>query len=286
MKYILTLLLTCSLLGLKAQVPSAESDLQFNSHFYDLENHWVVFPKNEKTGKYPFGFLYIDSYAGFTFNLEGSFSFKQGHIYRDSTDYLKSASYKYRLAPNTKPVYAISTEMLTVLGVPAEPTWLHIYKTDLSTVKGKVTWGKHYNSAGNIKKALEYLEDAYKTEPHAPGLEFELTYSYNELQEYDKAIAILNAALKNKPDDEMFYRELGYAYMKKKDTNAAIKTYLKGIEMMGQRNTDTKAEMAWNLAVIYRDQKDDADYKKWGQNAKDWVTENSTLGRQIKNIVL
>ena len=186
--------------------------LQFNRPFYDLENNWVAFPKNEKTGKYPFGLIYIDAMAGFTFNLEGSFALEaQGKVLRDSTDFLKNSSYKYRLDRNTRPVYAIPDKMLASLGVKKVPGWLAGYKRDMNTTASKVNWGRHYNSAGAIQKALVYLEDAYKTDPHASGLEFELTYSYNELKQYDKAITVLKDAIKNKPDNEMFYRELGYS---------------------------------------------------------------------------
>jgi len=79
------------------QGQSLTEPLQFNKPFYELENHWVAFPKNEKTGKYPFGFIYIDAMAGFTFNLEGNFGIDaQGHVFRDSTDYIKNSSYKFR----------------------------------------------------------------------------------------------------------------------------------------------------------------------------------------------
>jgi len=159
------------------------------------------------------------------------------------------------LERNTRPVYAIPDEMLSPLGVKKIPEWLSIYSVDMNTIASKVNWGKHYNSAGDMQKALFYLEDAYKTDPHAPGLEFELTYSYNELKQYDKAIAILKDAIKNKPDNEMFYRELGYSYMRNKDQQKAIATYLKGIEIAGQRNLEARAEMSWNLATIYREQK-------------------------------
>lgn len=294
MKYFILLLLVSSALGLCAQQPTATNapqPLQFTSHFYDLENHWVAFPKNEKTGKYPFGFIYVDNIAGYTFNLEGSFGIDaQGHISRDSSDYLKPATfYKYRLVTNTKLVAAIADSMLKTLGVKQVPSWLAIYHPadeDKNTVARKVLYGKHLNAAGGITQALVYLEAAYKAQPHAAGLEFELTYSYNELKQYDKAIAVLNTAIANAPDNVLFYRELGFAYINKNDIDNAIIAYTKGIDMAKPADTEAKAEMAWNMALIYRDKKNNIEeFKKWGKSAKDLAPVNSSLGQALKSMV-
>jgi tetratricopeptide (TPR) repeat protein len=188
-----------------------------------------------------------------------------------------------RLARNTRPVYAIPDNMLESLGVPKEPSWMSAYRHDMSTVAAKVNRGKLYNSVGAAKKALEYLESAYQSDPHASGLEYELPYAYNELKQYDKAIAVLNAAVKNKPDNEMFYRELGYSYSGKGDSNRAIQSYMKGIEICGECNFGAKAEMAWNLAVVYRNLKNDEEFKKWGQNAKAWAPKDSDLYKTLMN---
>ena len=262
MKYLSLVLLTCCTVGLYAQnsitIPdqqTAYGTLKFNNHAYDLEDHWVVFPKNPKTGKYSFGFIYLDTQAGFTFNLEGSFGVDAlGHAFRDSTDYLKNAMYKVRLGPNTSPVAAIPDNMLADLKVKSVPDWLALYKQgnpDKNSVAMKVLEGKHLNSAGAPQKALEYLEDAYKTEPHAAGLEFELTYSYNELGQFEKAITILNAAIANAPDNPMFYKELGFAYMQSKDMDSAIKTFNSGIVVAKQHRMTERDEMGLNLSFAY-----------------------------------
>jgi len=282
MKYLssIALLINLTFFQVHAQQPV------FNRPFYEFENHWVAFPKNEQTGKYPFGFVYIDEFAGFSFHVEGNFGIDaNGKVQMDPADRLPITNVTIvRLGPNTKPVYAIPDNMLESLGVQKEPFWLASYRRDLSTVAAKVSWGKHYNSAGAAQKALEYLESAYQTEPHASGLEFELPYAYNELKQYDKAIAVLSDAIKNKPDNEMFYRELGYSYMNKGDLDGAMKIYLKGIEVCGERNRETKAEMAWNLAVVYRTQKNDEEFKKWGQNAKSWAPPGTDIYKKLMNV--
>jgi hypothetical protein len=70
---------------------------------------------------------------------------------------------------------------------------------------------------------------------------------------------------------------LGFSYLGKGDQGGAIQAYLKGIEFCGEHNPEAKAEMAWNLATIYRDRKNDEEYKKWGQNAKTWAPLGSDI---------
>jgi tetratricopeptide (TPR) repeat protein len=262
LKYYLITLLACCTFGLRAQTAKPFPDqqttygtLQFNTPFYDLEDHWVVFPKNEKTGKCTFYFIYVDNMAGYTLETGGNFGIDaQGRLFRDSTDYIKNALYKIRLGRNTKPVAAMPDAMLEYLKLKPVPDWLHIYhpfNQDRSSVDMKVMYGKFLNNAGEAKKALEYLEGVYKTEPHANGLEFELTYAYNELQQYNKAIAILDAAIAYAPNNALFYRELGYSYMKSNDLANAVKTYIKGITIAKQQHSETMTEMIVNLGSVY-----------------------------------
>lgn len=254
MKYLFIVFFAGCMFGLHAQAP-ATGPLQFINHAYDLEDHWVAFPKNIKTGKYPFGYIYLDTQAGFTFNLEGFFQLDgQGHAFRDSTDYLKNGMYKVRLAPNTSLVAVVTDDMLADLKVNPKPVWLAVYKTgnaDRNSVMMKVTIGKHLNTAGAPQRALKYLESAYTNDPHAAGLEFELSYSYNELGQYDKSIKILKDAVAFAPDNPMFYKELGFAYMHSNDIDNAVKTYTDGIGVSKQHNMAELDEMAYNLSFLY-----------------------------------
>ncbi|HEY5327359.1 MAG TPA: tetratricopeptide repeat protein [Mucilaginibacter sp.] len=254
MKYLFIIILASCTFSLHAQAP-ATGPLQFIDHAYDLEDHWVAFPKNIKTGKFPFGYIYLDTQAGFTFNLEGYFQLDaQGHAFRDSTDYLKNAMFKVRLGPNTSLVAMVTDNMLADFKVNPKPSWLAIYKsgnTDRNSVAMKVTIGKHLNTAGAPKKALEYLESAYTTDPHAAGLEFELSYSYNELGQYDKSIKILKDAVAYAPDNPMFYKELGFAYMHINDMDNAAKTFTDGIIVSKQHHMTELDELAYNLSYVY-----------------------------------
>ena len=59
--------------------------------------------------------------------------------------------------------------------------------------------------------------------------------------------------------------------------DAAIQAYLKGIEFCGQNNPAAKAELAWNLATIYRDRRNMNEYMKWRVNASTWAPEESDI---------
>ena len=49
------------------------SELKFETNFYDAVNKWVVLPKKSTDSIYTYGFIYIDISAGITFQLGGSF---------------------------------------------------------------------------------------------------------------------------------------------------------------------------------------------------------------------
>jgi hypothetical protein len=82
----------------------------------------------------------------------------------------------------------------------------------------------------------------------------------------------------------MFYRELGYSYMCSKDQQSAIATCLKGIAIAGQCNAESRAEMSWNLATIYREQKNDEAYKKRGKMATDVAPAGSGIAKLLSNV--
>ncbi len=290
----LILFAICLCLSTRAQHPPVPSQqtvyglMEFNKQPYEFEDKHVCFPKDNKTGKFYFGFVYLDDHAGYTLHLEGRFQIDgQGKIFRDSTDYLKSYQIQLiRIGPNSLPVYPLPENMVADLKVKLIPDWLSSYPfPDKNTVVGKVLMGKHLNSAGGIQQALEYLESAYKTEPHANGLEFELTYAYNELKQYDKAIKVLNGAITNDPANALLYRELGFAYSHVNKDDEAIKAFTQGLAAIKPGQQDTKAEIAWDMAIIYRDKTHDAaNYKLWGQNAKNWAPANSEIAGLLKNV--
>jgi hypothetical protein len=42
--------------------------------------------------------------------------------------------------------------------------------------------------------------------------------------------------------------------------------------------------MSWNLATIYREQKNDEAYKKWGKMAKDLAPSGSGISKLLSNV--
>jgi tetratricopeptide (TPR) repeat protein len=148
-------------------------------------------------------------------------------------------------------------------------------------LKHNFRWGFIYNDLDQCDTALVYLKKAYKVSPHYTGLEFELIFAYNALKNYDEAISIINSALQNDPKNVMFYRELGYAYLQKKEYDKCFTSYKQGIEMCTDKQTETKSEMAINMANAYKDVGNMDEYKNWGTRAKGWATPNSNLYKFI-----
>jgi len=238
-----------------APIQTSYGVLQFDKHFYDVENHWVVATKIPNNGKYVFGMVYLDMQAGFSFRSEGTFNVDaQGHVYRDSVDYPKNNIMIARIGANANPqLAAIPDAMLNDLHVKPVPDWLAAYhpaNQDRNSVAFKVAYGRHLNSSGAAAKAVTYLEEAYKTEPHAAGVEYELAYAYNIIGQYDKAIEILKAAKANAPDNPVFYTELAFAYMRKKDYANSVETF-KAALPLAKRDAVTKTTITTNLSLIY-----------------------------------
>ncbi|HNR15573.1 MAG TPA: tetratricopeptide repeat protein [Chitinophagaceae bacterium] len=253
----------------------AETEFPFNKRFSECENRWVAFPKSEKDNKYPFGFVYIDAQAGFTFDMEGTFSLINGKMVRDSFE--KKGSFKYRLQTNTKKVTELSAEHLAILRVDSIPDWLTIYAAYTDTIRRLIRWGYHYNHVNECHTALTFLEKAYKQKPHAEGLEFELSFAYNALGRYNEAINVLGPAIKNDPKNMLLIRELGYSYLEKKDYSRAIAIYKEGIEKCSDDELATKSEMAVNMASAYKAAGNEEQYKIWGTKAKEWAPKDSPI---------
>ena len=67
MKRLLLILLVFTAIKINAQ-----NNLIFNKRFIECEDKWVAFQMDKDTS-HTYGFIYIDSEAGLTLNLEGSF---------------------------------------------------------------------------------------------------------------------------------------------------------------------------------------------------------------------
>jgi len=281
--YLLALFLILSSVDLSyAQNPGADT-LAFNNRVSRMMNRWVVFPKATNSDKYPYGFVYMDQMAGFTFQLTGNFTIVNNKYVIDTAiqNKLKLHFAKYRLAPNTKLVALLPAKHYTDLGIAGDPDWVKLYNTYSDTLTYNVAIGRHLNSLNDCEYALTYLLKTYSVKPHAQGLEFELAYAYNVLKRFKDAISVLEPAIKNTPDDIFMYKELGYAYSGNSDLDRSITAYKDGIEHCGNQHPSEKLEMAYNLTMAYHSQKNDEQYKAWGQKTKEMAPASSPIYKQL-----
>lgn len=264
MKRYLFILLALFAVGARAQTDPVQQpfktvygEIQFTTPFYELENSWAVLARHPQNNKAMFGMVYMDNAAGFSFRIEGTFQIDaEGKVFRDSTDYLKNQALTSRIG-NGK-LAAIPAAMLADLKVPAEPAWLAIYQpvANRNTDAYKITHGRFLNAAKVPAKALTYLEPVYKTNPHAPGLEFELSYAYNVLGRYAEAEALLKSAIEKAPNDNALYSELGYAYRLTKNYTKATDAYLYVLKLTESKKDDFfRLAAITNLLLLYNEQK-------------------------------
>lgn len=257
------------LAGLAASLlVQSQSTLEYNKRFVECEDQWVAF-RPEKDSSQVFGFIYIDAEAGLTLQAEGSFTIgADGHFIPKKM--MENGAYKIRLQPNNVKVAILPPDRLKELGVSQIPDWLHFYKDTKDTIGRMVRWGYYYNHWGESAKALTYLEKAYKLDPAYKGVEFELAYAYNALEQFDKAVPVLTTALE-RPEAEpcLLYKELCYAQMFLNRMNEASASSLKGIEAC--EDVQLKAEMAYNMAYQFYKRKDKENCRNWAAEVQKWT---------------
>lgn len=257
-------------------VINAQTYLQFDKRYVECEDRWVSF-QMDKDSTYSFGFIYIDSQAGLTYNFEGRYRVSsEGKFIRQKRD---TFSLKVRLVPNQVRVALIPDSKFDELGITNEPDWLHFYKGDTGTVKRLYQWGYLYNSWDMSEKALTYLERGRQINPKFDGLEFELSYAYNALGQYDKAILILESAKKSNPNNGLLYKELSYAEIKSGQLDKAKETCIKGIKLC--KDKFIKCEIAYNMAYEYYKREDIDNFRFWSKTARKWGDKETPM---IKNL--
>jgi len=279
MKNLLTLLLICLSFKLLAQT---DPELKFDQPFVKCEKKWVILNRSETDKGYTFGYIYIDSQAGFTFDMQGVFAVDpSGKYVRDTVIFKNTGAIKYRIAPNWRPVALLPPKHFDELKIKAEPDWVKIYYTYTDTLAHNYRWGWIYNDINDSQTALTYLEKTYKVKPHYPGVEFEMTFAYNALGRFNEAITLLEPAIRNDPKNTFFYKELAYAYFHTQQYEKAISTYKVGLEYFPNERSEARGEFAFNMANAYKVLKNEAEYKAWMIKAKEYTPTNSRYYKAI-----
>lgn len=237
----------------------AQEKLNFNSKFTQSEDKWVAF-EADTIGSYNFGFIYIDSQAGLTFDYAGSFKINNDGKYILKKKEIDGAM-KYRLKPNNVLVAIIPESHYNELEISKFPEWLKYYKEDENTIERLYKWGYMYNGWGECSKALDFLEKAKKINPNFKGLRVELGFSYNCLKQYEKAIEVLKVAVKLEPNDAYINKELLYSQIHNKQLDDAIDSYNKIVKEVTDKTYNS--ENAFNILGEYYRQKDSEKFTEW-----------------------
>ncbi len=278
------LLLTASLIlvtrSFAADNPPKSPTLSYNLHMSDCENRWVALYHKPEDSDYTYGFVYIDPEAGFTVQYGGRFTI--------------DANGKYLLAPNPIPpdkmnlkirldqngiAALLPPEALAELGLPEKPDWLKSYEDKADPVTHEVNWGFFYNSIGDSRRALDYLESAYKERPGAPRVVFELTYAYNATGRPEDAIRVAKSEFTKNPKNELLCREIAFAYLRLKSYNEATGQYQACIALCADSESEKaeKSELAMNLSAAYGASGDTTNRDAWLEKAKSWAPKGSAV---------
>jgi len=253
MKNFITLyiILFCAFNAIAQNAP----DLKFDKSFTQCEKKWVVFERDATHG-YPYGLIYVDLNAGFTFDLKGFFTLSADGKFIPDNSVSQKGPVKYRLAPGTKPVALLPADRLKELNLELEPSWLKSYYPevkDSTDVYYNYRMGWVYNAAGESATAIKYLAKAYSKDSADDKVKFELGFAYNALGRFDEAIKLLEAAVQNNSNNVQLYKELGYAYGGAKKYEKSIETYVKGLALFpSDVRSDVRGEMAVNIAMAYK----------------------------------
>lgn len=256
---------------------SNTTDLVFGTKYYNAVDKWVAFPKDQADTTYMFGFIYIDSEAGFTFDLGARFQVTENGLVK--LPRIEDVSMKARLTRNTSLVAVLSDEQLVELELPAEPEWLHFYKANADTPEYMRDMGFHCNAAGASERALPFLTQAYALNPKLDGLAFELAYAYNATGRFKEAIPVLEKAIEHDPKNAFFYREQGFAFKNLGQLEAAEQSYNVGMKLT--KDKQQKAEMAINMAQAYAQQKDVNKFNEWAKLTRKYSEKGSRFLQYI-----
>ena len=255
-------------------------DLSYNLHMSDCENRWVALYHKPDDKSYSYGFVYIDPQAGFTLHVTGSFTIDSEGKYHSAPNPLVSDKYSVKLRLEENGVAALlPPAAVAQLGLPEKPDWLKFYDDKADLITHKVNWGSFYNGIGDSRRAIDYLESAYKDRPDAPKLVFELAYAYNALGRPDDTIRVSKAAFDKNPKDELLCREIAFAYVALRHYDEGATQYQVCVALCGDSESERaeKSELAMNLSLAYGALDDASNRDAWLERAKRWAPEGSPI---------
>ena len=256
--------------------------LTYDVHMSDCEDRWVALYHKPEDHDYTYGFVYIDPQAGFTLHFFGRFTIDVDGNYHAAPNPLPPDKYSLKIRLDQNGIAALLPPRgLAQLGLPEKPDWLNFYEDKADSVTHKVNWGSFYNGIGDSRRAIDYLESAYKERPDAPKLVFELVYAYNAIEQPEDAIRVSKSEFAKNPKDELLCREMAFAYLHLKSYKEAATQYQACIELCGDSESQMaeKSELAMNLSSTYKALADTPNSEAWLEKAKRWAPKGSPVYR-------
>ncbi len=242
----------------------AQTTLTSDKTFIECEDKWIAM--FNKDNSLTFGFVYIDTQAGLTLDVAGTFKIVDNIFVPSKRE---NSSMKVRIPLNNNKVAIIPLEKLKELEVDSVPDWLKIYKGENTSVARWFRLGFTYNLWEKCEQALVYLDKVKAIDPNYKGLKFEYAFAYNTLKQFDKALVVLNDAIKEDPKDCYLHKEIVFAQMNLKKPELAAASAKIGIETCN--DNAIKGEIAYNVSQQYYLLKDKEAFKKWELEAKKWL---------------
>jgi tetratricopeptide (TPR) repeat protein len=255
----------------------SSAQLTFDKSILDCEDKWVVFPQ-DSDGLYKYGFLYVDSEAGITFDYSGKLKIDTvGKIIAYPKE--EGSSMKIPLNPNKIQIAIIPEANFEQLKITKVPDWLSFYKMKEGSIEQLYRWGSIYNAWGEYQKALDLLQKASKINSEYNGLDVQLAYSYNRLKQYKKAIEVLKKAVIANPADAFIAKEYIYALAKSQQLDEAIVRYRNSLKVCPDKTY--VPENAYYILEGYFYKYDRVNFDKWLAETEVVMSSNE----QIKKII-
>jgi tetratricopeptide (TPR) repeat protein len=254
--------------------------LSYEVHMSDCEDRWVALFHKPEDRDYTYGFVYIDPQAGFTLHFFGRFTIDTDGNYHSAPNPLPPDKYSLKIRLDQNGIAALlPPRALAQLGLPEKPDWLKYYEDKADPVTHRVNWGSFYNGIGDSRRAIDYLESAYKEKPDAPKVVFELAYAYNALGRSEDAIRVSKDEFGKKPKDELLCREMAFAYLNLKSYKEATGQYQSCIALCDESEAGRaeKSELAMNLGSAYGRLGDVQNRDAWLEKAKGWAPKGSPV---------
>jgi len=257
-KYLLLLVFSYSM-------TMAQTTLTFDKTFIECEDKWIAMLNKDSSLTY--GFVYIDTQAGLTLDVAGTFKIVDNVFIPSRRE---NSSMKVRIPLNNNKIAIIPSSRFKEMEVDTVPNWLKVYKEEKTSTARWFQLGFIYNLWDKCNQALIYLDKVKDADPNYKGLKFEYAFAYNALKQFDKALAVLNEAIKEDPKDCYLHKEIVYAQMNLKMPELAAASAKIGIEACD--DNAIKGEMAYNISKQYYMLKDKEAFKKWELETKKWIT--------------